>query len=84
MVAAYWGRLEVVKLLLDKGADVNEKLEDSGMTALAYAAGKRHWEVVKLLLDKGAHLDAPRRRWSNGTDDGCRGRKLGNGQTALG
>jgi len=48
--------LEVVRLLLDKGADVNAKA-DSGWTALMGAAWKGHLGVVKLLLEKGAKVD---------------------------
>jgi ankyrin repeat protein len=46
------GRVDVVKLLLDKGADANA----SG--ALSSAACQGHVELVKLLLDKGADVNA--------------------------
>jgi ankyrin repeat protein len=54
MVAAYQGRLELVKRLLDNGAEVSHK----GWTALHYAASSGQIEVVKYLLDASAYLDA--------------------------
>jgi ankyrin repeat protein len=54
MVAAYQGRLELVKQLLDHGAEVSH----SGWTALHYAASSGQIEVVRVLLDASAYLDA--------------------------
>jgi len=44
----------VVKLLLDRGADVNAREAYKGQTALMWAAAERHTGVVRLLLAKGA------------------------------
>jgi ankyrin repeat protein len=55
IVAAAYGRTEVVKLLLDKGADVNMGNEGSE-TALHYAARHGHTEVMKILLEHGADV----------------------------
>ncbi|KAI1571711.1 Arp Ankyrin repeat, partial [Pyrenophora tritici-repentis] len=49
------GHTEVVKLLLDKGADVNAQGGLHG-NALQAASERGHTEVVKLLLDKGADI----------------------------
>ena len=57
--------LEVVKLLLDLGADVNA-VNDHGITALHGAAYKGANQVVQLLVDRGAKLDAK----DNGEDYG--------------
>ncbi|NBR95459.1 MAG: ankyrin repeat domain-containing protein [Proteobacteria bacterium] len=51
MLAAIEGHTEVVKLLLDKGADVNSRLE-TGETALILAAQGGHKEVMELLIKK--------------------------------
>ena len=56
MKAAYFNDIEKVKLLLKKGADVNEKDEFAG-TALIYAARKGNYEVVDLLLKHGADIN---------------------------
>lgn len=56
MRAAYNGHLEVVKLLLDKGAKVNIQNE-AGSTSLMKAAYNGHFEIVKLLIDKGASVN---------------------------
>ena len=55
-LASMRGHTEVVKLLLDRGASVDEKGED-GDTALMRASYGGHTEVVKLLLDRGASVD---------------------------
>ena len=47
---------EVVKLLLDNGADINIKNVD-GWTALMYAAEKGCKEIVKLRIDNKADLN---------------------------
>ena len=52
--AAENGHEPVVKLLLDKGADVESKNEYGGLTPLFWAAENGHEAVVKLLLDNGA------------------------------
>jgi len=51
--AAFRGRLDVVRLLIDKKASVNARSR-AGWTALMSAAWEGHTEVVKLLLQKGA------------------------------
>jgi uncharacterized protein len=56
---------ELVKLLLDRGADVHAA-NDHGITALHGAAYKGANQVVQLLVDRGAKLDAV----DNGEDYG--------------
>ncbi|KAI3434440.1 hypothetical protein D9Q98_002517 [Chlorella vulgaris] len=58
--AAANGQVEVVRLLLDRGADL-EAVDSDGDTALAVAAAHGHVEVVRLLLKNSANLDAPGR-----------------------
>eukprot|EP00597_Dinobryon_sp_UTEXLB2267_P016204 CAMPEP_0201094934 /NCGR_PEP_ID=MMETSP0812-20130820/3440_1 /ASSEMBLY_ACC=CAM_ASM_000668 /TAXON_ID=98059 /ORGANISM="Dinobryon sp., Strain UTEXLB2267" /LENGTH=985 /DNA_ID=CAMNT_0047347975 /DNA_START=29 /DNA_END=2986 /DNA_ORIENTATION=+ len=55
--AAYRGHLEVVALLLDRGANVNV-VRKYGITPLHMAAYGDHLEVVALLLDRGANGNA--------------------------
>src|SRR5262245_28461002 len=52
--AADRGNLEVVKVLLDAGADVNARDTFYGMTAMSQALNKKHASIVRLLLEKGA------------------------------
>ena len=54
------GKLEAVRLLLDRGADVNHVTEEPSMTtALNVAASSGQLDVVRLLLDRGATVDHP-------------------------
>ena len=48
------GNVDIVKLLIERGADVNVKDSFYGATPISWASGNGHTEVVKLLLDKGA------------------------------
>ncbi len=57
MEAIYRGNLESVKSLLDKGADVNAKM-DGGVTPLMVASVNGNLDVVNLLLDRGADINA--------------------------
>jgi len=50
--AAYYGHTEVVKLLLEQGADVHAEND----YALRWAAINGHTKVVKLLLEQGADV----------------------------
>lgn len=52
--AADRGHAEMVRLLVDKGANVNHKDSFYQMTALTRASMKKRYEVMKLLLDRGA------------------------------
>ncbi|CAB3658527.1 ankyrin repeat domain-containing protein [Trinickia soli] len=54
MLAALNGDLELVKALVDKGAEVNKK----GWAPLHYAASNGHDDIVQLLLDHSAYIDA--------------------------
>lgn len=49
MLAVSHGRLEMVELLLESGADVNMK-DDDGSTALMCATEHGHVDIVKTLL----------------------------------
>lgn len=57
MLATFNDHNETVKFLIEKGADVNGKM-NNGKTALMLAAGQGHVDIVKLLLDKGADVNA--------------------------
>ena len=48
--AASCGHLEIVKYLIEKGADINAK-NRNGNTALVEATSKGHLEIVKLLTN---------------------------------
>ncbi len=55
--AAAFEDLALVRLLLDKGSEVNAKDKD-GKTPLMAAVGQGNLQVVPLLLDKGADVNA--------------------------
>jgi ankyrin repeat protein len=55
-MAAQNGHTEVVKFLLKKGADVNVKTTDNGITILWMASKRGQTEAVKLLLEKRANV----------------------------
>ena len=57
MAAAGNGHLEVLHLLLSKGAHVNASNQD-GRTALMLAAMHRQPKTTQALLDQGAHVNA--------------------------
>ncbi|KAI6749471.1 hypothetical protein HG530_014885 [Fusarium avenaceum] len=52
--AAYDGTIDIIKMLLDAGADINSP---DGW-ALQHAAGEGHADVVNLLLERGADVNA--------------------------
>ena len=54
MIAALKGRMDFVKKLIARGADVNKP----GWTPLHYAATGGHLEIMALLLDQNAYIDA--------------------------
>ena len=54
MLAAYNGNIAGVRALLDKGAEPNQ----TGWTALHYAATVGKNDIVQLLLDRSAYIDA--------------------------
>ncbi|MEW6351608.1 MAG: ankyrin repeat domain-containing protein [Thermodesulfobacteriota bacterium] len=54
--ACNWGRVEVVKLLLAKGADVNET-GPGGASPLILACSEGQTEVAKVLLENGADVN---------------------------
>ena len=54
--AAQWGHADVVKRLLEAGADIESPGSGGGLTPLAIAASHDHYEVAKTLLDHGAQV----------------------------
>ncbi len=62
--AADHGNRDLTKLLIKKGADVNEKSRDDQRTPLHYAAARGNADVARLLIKKGADLNA-RDQWQD-------------------
>lgn len=57
LIGAAWGNTAAVRALLELGADVNQA-ENSGMTALMWAAHGGHAGVIETLLRHGADVNA--------------------------
>lgn len=58
IIAARSGQVGLVKLLLDRGADVNARDKETETTALIAAAHQGHVQVVDILLQKGVDVNA--------------------------
>src|SRR5579862_6453576 len=71
-LAADFGRVDIVRLLLDAGEDPNRYNPLGGhshTTPLHQAAGAGHLDVVRLLVERGARLDLKDVLW-NATPEG--------------
>ncbi|KAK5637085.1 hypothetical protein RRF57_012797 [Xylaria bambusicola] len=55
--AARDGHLDIVQILLDRGANIDMD-DNEGYSPLSWAAENGHVEVTKLLLDKGADMES--------------------------
>jgi ankyrin repeat protein len=53
MFASLTGQVAIVKLFLDRGAQVNAR-DEQGRTALFYAAGRGYSVITGMLLEEGA------------------------------
>jgi ankyrin repeat protein len=58
IIAARSGQIGLVRLLLERGADVNARDKETEATALITAAHQGHVQVVEILLQKGADVNA--------------------------
>jgi uncharacterized protein len=56
-IASREGHIEIVEMVLEKGANVNATTND-GITALIRASRNKHTEIVAMLLDNGADVNA--------------------------
>lgn len=54
-VASKWGKMNMVSLLVAKGADIQAKTRD-GLTPLHCAARSGHDQVVNMLIENGAPI----------------------------
>ncbi len=70
MIASYYGYTNLVKALIEDGADVNEKNND-GVTALMWASSEGHNDIVTQLINSKADVNAKNKRnatalsWAN-------------------
>lgn len=73
-LAAQFGRVEIVRMLLDAGEDPNRYNQGghSHSTPLHQAAAAGHAEVVKLLVEHGARLDRKDILWQGTPADWAR------------
>ena len=55
--ATWFNRIDVIKRLVDEGADVNRQTRYGNETPLHFAARKNNTEAVRLLLDNGADIN---------------------------
>ena len=61
-IAAGEGDLELCRILIDKGADVNYRMDSGAFTALHRSAAAGSYEVTRLLLSHGAKPNITNRR----------------------
>jgi ankyrin repeat protein len=67
MLAARVGALDIAKLLVERGADVNAKEAWRGQTALIWAVDGNYAELTQFLIDQGAdvHVRASTNDWDS-------------------
>jgi hypothetical protein len=61
--ACEFGRTDVVRYLIERGADVRARVKHHGQTGLHWAAGGGHVDTARLLLEHGAPVDATDEQW---------------------
>ena len=76
-IAAWSGHLEIVKILLAAGSNVNH-VDRDGFTPVTSAAGAKKWTVVKILAEHGADFGIYNATGRNGYDylRRCRGKRI--------
>jgi uncharacterized protein len=57
MHASALGHIDIVKFLIEKGADINAKNSWAGWNALIYSSMNGKTETVKYLIEKGADVN---------------------------
>lgn len=63
MIGAWEGNLDMMRLFISRGADINQ-MNANGETALLLAAWRGKQEAVKWLLERGARINAGENQWS--------------------
>lgn len=61
--AAMYGHTNIMKLLIERGANV-DKADRHGRTPLSWAAEHCHFGAVKLLVERGANVNAEDGEWT--------------------
>lgn len=57
-MAAYAGRMDLIQVLIEIGADINKPIVGTGWTPLMIAAAEGHSETVSALIRAGANVNA--------------------------
>ncbi len=63
MIGAWEGNIELMRLFISRGADINQ-MNANGESALLLAAWRGKNDAVKWLLERGARINAPSNQWS--------------------
>lgn len=63
MIGAWEGNLDLMRLFIERGADIN-RANANGETPIVMAAWRGNLVAVKWLLERGAQINAPKRQWS--------------------
>ena len=58
-VASFYGKLNVVKILLGHGVNVDKPRIRDGKTALMFACSEGNIEIIKVLIEHGAKINEP-------------------------
>jgi ankyrin repeat protein len=65
------GHLELVRLILENGGDINFQNEVTGETALINSSKAGHFEIVKFLIKNGANINAKDNKGNTALLCGC-------------
>ncbi|XP_061427815.1 M-phase phosphoprotein 8 isoform X1 [Lethenteron reissneri] len=71
MLAAAFGHLDILRLLIRSGANVNAR-QKNGSTALIHAAEKNHLSTLALLLENGARVNLQQNNGETALSKACK------------